>query len=294
MKFNSIPVNVSVSSPVSNYGFHPFLDKKVEQPSASHQVYLEFFVSHCLKIFKEKEWAEKWLINRKIILPDEELEEFKVGFSDRSFGSHFSRKGGRASEVKRGGYQQLGIFKATTGFPFFNGHIVIPIFDIDGNIVGIYGRRITTENRKEDVYYHHWIGGRSSFFNVKALLKYKRVIWAKSPIEALTLISNGIPNVIATMGIQSFDEDHLQLLEKYKPNEVVIAFDNSDQGNIMAGLVAQALDSIDISCLRLPLPRNSDINTYACSQEDHKQALEDIMDCAFPFSQSYEMLATRR
>jgi len=287
-----IPLNVRVSFPVHMIGFLSELNTgptKVDHSAA----YIDFLLEHYCSIYKGSKTAKKWLSIRKIILSSDEENFYKVGLSDRSLGRQFVRSDGRRSEVKRGLYQQLGILKPS-GFPFFDGHIVFPFYDIDGHVVGIYGRRITQENRKGHIYYHYWINGKSSFFNWQALRKYKRVILTKSPIEALTLISAGIPNVIALMGIQGFDEQHLMLLEKFRPQEIVIGFDNSDQGNILSGLIAQSIESIDIQCFRLALPSNSDINDYARSQIDHAQALKDIVDCAFPFHQSYELLSIRR
>lgn len=291
--FNSvIPLNINVSKRAAMYGLP---DEKVNNKLRiidSEVVYVEYAFDHYSNVLINNHLVWNWFRNRKIKLTKELIYEFKLGFADRSLGNDFKRSDGRRSEVARGALQRLGIFKPS-GHQFFHGDAIFPFFDIDGRLVGAYGRRVTPESRKEHVYYHHWIGGEASFFNIKALKEYSKLIYCKSPLDALTLISHGIPNVISTMGMYSFDSVHLELLEKYHPKEIIIAFDNSDTGNHAAGLIAQALSASDISCFRLPLPRNQDLNGYACSRTDDDMGLKELIECAFPYSQSYEMLAKR-
>lgn len=220
------------------------------------------------------------------------IQRFRLGFADQSLGRHFPRKGGRRSELIRGSLQRLGLLKPT-GFQFFQGDVVFPFFDIDGRIVGAYGRRISVENRSTHLYHHHWNVGNATFFNREALSRFKRIIHCKSPMEAFTLICAGVPNVIATMGIYSFGETHLSELEKHGVSEVVLGLDNTDTGNHVAGLISQALSASDIQCLRLKLPKGCDINQLAQQENDHEQVLKDIVEGAFPCHQTYENLLRR-
>lgn len=292
--FNSvIPLNINVAKRTPMFGMADEGMEEESKLSDQELVYANHAIDHYMNVLIESFYIWEWFKKRTIWLTLDLILEFRLGFADRSLGNQFKRNLGRRAEVVRGAWQWLGIIKAT-GHQFFHGDAVFPILDIDGNIVGAYGRRISPENRSNHVYYHHWIAGKVTFFNVKALAEYKRIIFCKSPLEALTLISAGIPNVVSTMGLYSFEEAHLELLEKYQPSEVVLAFDNSDAGNHVAGIIAQSLEAADIDCFRLPLPRNKDLNAYACSVEDPKTALAELSECAFPFSQSYEMLVKRR
>ena len=221
------------------------------------------------------------------------IEQYSLGFADRSLCKDFKRDKGRQSEVTRGAWQVLGLLKPS-GHQYFHGDVVFPFFNNDGCVAGAYGRRITNENRPNQVYHHHWFNGDVAFFNQLALQDFNRVILCKSPIEALTLISAGFLNVISTMGIYSFGHHHLAVLEKYRPAEIILAFDNTDVGNHVSGLVAQVLDAHNITCYRLPLPRNKDINAFVQNYDDHVPELKGLIDGAFSYQQSYENLVGSR
>lgn len=254
----------------------------------------EHYVNHAFRHYQDvlienrSLWA--WFQARKILLTEDLINQFSLGFADRSLCKGYPRSTGRQGELVRGAWQRLGILKPS-GHQFFHGDVVFPFHDANGRIAGAYGRRISMENRPDNIYYHHWFSGKATFFNREALEKYSRLILCKSPIEALTLITIGIPNVISTMGIYSFSQLHLEDIERYQPSEIILAFDNTDEGNHVSGMIAQTLSTVDVRCLRLPLPRNKDINKVAIDNEDHANLLREIVDLAFPYSQTYENLA---
>lgn len=287
-----IPLNIGVA------GQAPFIsDKRLDigcdaYPYSTLNVYVDYAFNHYKQVLFQSPDIWRWFTERKIILTDEMIEQFSLGFADRTLCKEYPREKGRQSEIVRGAWQMLGLLKPS-GHQYFHGDVVFPVFNEEGDIVGAYGRRILNENRPGHVYHHHWFHGDATFFNQQALRDFNRVILCKSPIEALTLISAGITNVISIMGIYSFGHHHLAELEKCKPAEIILAFDNSDTGNHVSGLVAQVLDAQDIACYRLPLPRNKDINAFVQDYDDHVPVLMDLIDCAFPYQQSFENLIRR-
>ncbi len=110
-------------------------------------------------------------------------------------------------------------------------------------------------------------------FNLEALDKYPKVILCKTPVEALTLICAGIENVVSTPGMYCFGAEHLNLLERSGVEEVTVAFDNSDQGNHVSGLIAQSLNASGIFSFGLPLPKNHDVNLFTQRYSDTKASL---------------------
>ncbi len=167
---------------------------------------------------------------------------------------------------------------------------MLPFFDIDGRIVGAYGRRISPENRQSHIYHHHWFYGNATFFNIEAVRQFNHLILCKSPIEACVFISAGFKNVIATMGMYSFGQYHLELLEHFKPSEVTLAFDSSDSGNLVCGMIAQALDAQGTVCRRLGLPKNMDVVVFAQSHDDHADKLKELLEASAPYQQTFENL----
>jgi len=250
-------------------------------------VYVDYAFNHYVEVLIETPGVWRWFEERKIFLTHEMVEKFRIGFADRTLCKDFRRNKGRQAELVRGALQQLGILKAS-GHQFLLGDAVVPLFDIDGRIVGAYGRRISPENRHNHIYHHHWEYRKPIFFNVGALTKFNQLIFTKNPFEALLLICAGFENVIAPMGMYSFGQDHLELLEKYKPNEIILAFDTSDAGNLVSGMIAQALDSVSIACKRLPLPKDKDLIAYAQGFDDHVEKLEALVSSAYRYKQTFE------
>lgn len=287
-----IPLNIKVAGQAS----FVHLPGHELDPEAYADDRLNVYVDHAFRHYKQvllntpDVW--RWFAERKILLTHELIETFSLGFADRTLCKDYRREKGRRSEIVRGAWQVLGLLKPS-GHQYFHGDVVVPIYDDQAHIVGAYGRRVSPEQRPGHVYHHHWYNGDATFFNRSALSPCDRVILCKSPIEALTLLSAGFTNVIATMGIFSFGHHHLAELDRIRPTEVVLAFDNSDTGNHVAGMVAQALDAYEIPCLRLPLPRNKDINAFVHGYDDHVPELERIIDAAFPYQQTYENLVRR-
>ena len=287
-----IPLNVNMAgqAPFIN-ALHP--DIAVDTYSDTGiNVYVDYAFNHYKQVLMSNPEIRQWFSSRKINLTDELIEKFCLGFADRTLCKDYKRGMGRKSEIVRGAWQVLGLLKPS-GHQYFLGDVVFPLFDEDSRIVGAYGRRILHENRPNRVYFHHWFNGNATFFNRQALQDFECVIICKSPVEALTLISAGISNVISTMGIYSFGHHHLAEILEHSPSEVVLAFDNTDEGNHISGLVAQILDAQDIDCFRLPLPRNKDVNAFAQDYDDHVPALKALIDGKFPYQQSYENLVRR-
>lgn len=242
-------------------------------------------------ILKIDEIAIDWLKSRKIYHPDM-LDTFKIGFADNALGNTLEHCRSAAGAEDRGILRKLGLVRHT-GYQFFRQSMVFPFLNSEGEIIAAYGRRIA-ERAKNYLRLHlHWNQESALFFNMQALKKYKTVILCKSPIEALTLWCAGIKNVIAIMGVYSFDHTHLVVLEESGVSEVVIAFDNTDSCNYVSGMVAQSLNAVGITCRRLALPRNQDVNAFAVSQDDHVSALKSAVGAARPFRQTYSNLMGR-
>lgn len=288
--FNQVtPLNIQVAGRNSAMHLSASNDTDHFLKGDDQYAYVEHAFGHYEEVLISAPHVWDWFKSRKINLTHPMISEFRIGFSDQSLCKEYGRDKGRQSDIVRGAWQRLGILK-TSGYEYFHGDVIFPFIGVDDRIVGAYGRRITSENRPNRFYHHHWFYGDVTFFNIKALQDCRRVVLCKSPVEALVLISAGISNVISTMGLYSFGHAHLCELEKYQPSEVVLAFDNTDTGNHVAGLVAQALSAVNISCSRLGLPRNHDIGRLAQRQDHEHGMFSELIDDARPFNQSYESI----
>ena len=283
------PLNIDVA------GYMPFLKESFKDsidqayPVNDLSAYVQHAFNHYEQVLVNEPHVWDWYKSRKINVNLPLISQFHLGFADQTLCKNFGRDKGRESDVVRGAWQRLGILKPS-GYQYFHGDVVFPFLDANDRIVGAYGRRITQEQRSDHIYYHHWFYGNPTFFNRKALENCDRVILCKSPLEALVLISAGITNVIATMGLFSFGDRHLAELEEHQPTEVILAFDNSDAGNHVSGIVAQALSAVNIRCSRLRLPRNQDIGRFAQCADDPCDSFHTLIEEASSFDQTYENL----
>jgi len=278
---------------VSELGCAPFLSKSRKSDwrdtlmMNNLDIYVDFTFDHYSDVIIHMPEVWQWFKDRKILLTHELIERFKIGFADRSLCKKYHRDKGRQAEILRGALQMLEILRST-GHQAMYGDVVLPFFDIDGRIVGAYGRRISPENRSAQIYHHHWFNGKATFFNLKALKEFNQVVLCKSPIEALVLLSAGFSNVTATMGMYSFGQYHLELLEELKPKEIVLAYDATDAGNLVTGMIAQALEAQGVACRRLTLNKNMDVVSFAQHYEDYISKFSALLESAVPYQQTFE------
>lgn len=289
--FSSLtPLNIDVAGYVPEMhrqNFNGINDIGELYPADDLYAYVEHAFNHYEEVLLKTLRVWDWFKDRKIDLTHPLISEFRLGFADRSLCRNYGRDKGRQSDLVRGAWQRLGILKPS-GYQYFHGDVVFPLLDSDKRILGAYGRRVSPENRSGDIYHHHWFYQKATFFNRQVLGQYDQVVLCKSPLEALVLISAGISNVVSMMGLFSFGHAHLDELEKHQPSEVVLAFDNSDSGNHVAGLVAQSLSAVGLKCSRLSLPKNQDIGRLARREDDLIGLFRTLLNEALPFDQSYD------
>jgi DNA primase len=93
--------------------------------------------------------------------------------------------------------QRLGILRES-GHEHFNGSVVFPIFDLEGNVLGMYGRKITPNLREGTPLHLYLPGPHRGVWNEHALQASKEIILCESIIDALTFWCAGFRNVTAS------------------------------------------------------------------------------------------------
>lgn len=228
----------------------------------------------------------EYIIRRKID-PDY-IDLFQIGFVNRTLGSELQPPSSLVGSRNRGHLQRLGIIK-DTGHPFFLGSFVTPYHNAVGHITGAYGRR-PRHQRTSPAYHLYWNAHQASLFNAADCQLSKTRVLTKSYMDALTLLTAGFGNVVATMGVKGFNEVQLSQLEEEGVTRVYIAFDNTPSANHYAMLVAQALDAVGIQCYRVKLPPGHDVNSFALGQSDVANAFSKLMEKTVPFKLRYREL----
>ena len=178
----------------------------------------------------------------------ETLRHFKVGFVNGSLKRKLS-----PAQITT-----LGILFNDAGNERFYLRVVVPIFDGNGQAVGLYGRSIQAEAEVKHLYL---AGGHRAVWNGAAAGVYPdELVVAEAILDGLALFQAGKKNVIACYGAGGWTPHHDALVEKHGVRKLVFAFDNDERGETSARETASMLDQRDvgsgkgIKCHRIKWP----------------------------------------
>jgi DNA primase catalytic core len=129
---------------------HPSLASLVEKPvkksttakldppvriDAGDQEVLRQVVAYYHETLKQSPEALRYLESRGLAHP-EMIDHFQLGFANRTLGYRLPEKNRKAGAEMRGRLQALGVLR-DSGHEQFNGSIVIPIFSLAGDVLGM-------------------------------------------------------------------------------------------------------------------------------------------------------------
>jgi len=192
----------------------------------------------------------------------EMVEQFELGFADRTLGYGLPEKNRVAGAELRGRLQRLGILRET-GHEHFNGSVVIPVFNLEGEVVEMYGRKITPGLRPGTPLHLYLPGARRGVWNEQALIASKEIILCEALIDALTFWCAGYRHVTASYGVNGFTDDHRAAFQKHGTKRISIAYDRDDAGEQAAEKLAEELMAMGVECFRVQFPKGMDANEYA-------------------------------
>jgi DNA primase catalytic core len=217
--------------------------------------------------------AQAYLMARGLSHPDL-LTTFKLGVADRSLGLRLPDKQRKAGADIRARLEKIGIYRAS-GHEHFNGSLIIPVLDEEGDVREVYGRKLL-DNLRAGTPKHLYLptregsvgedrktGSGRGLFNIKALMAHKEIILCEALIDALTFWCAGYRNVTAAYGVEGFGSEMLQTLTAHQVERVLIAYDRDEAGERGAAKVAQTLMQAGIECFRIQFPKGMDANEYA-------------------------------
>ncbi|MBV9083704.1 MAG: toprim domain-containing protein [Acidobacteriaceae bacterium] len=248
------------------------------QADVDDQAVLSQVVEYYHETLKQSPEALRYLEARGLTHP-EMISHFRIGFANRTIGYRLPEKNRKAGAELRGRLQRLGIIRES-GHEHFNGSIVIPVFDLEGNVLGMYGRKITPGLREGTPLHLYLPGPHKGVWNEEALLASKEIILCESLIDALTFWCAGFRNVTASYGVGGFTEDHKAAFKKHGVKQVWIAYDRDEAGDAAAERLKEELAGMGIGCHRVLFPRGSDANEYAQKVTPASQSLAVVLNAA--------------
>jgi DNA primase catalytic core len=229
--------------------------------NADDRVLLMQIVDYYSRTLKQSPEALKYLASRGL-QSSEIIDRFKLGFANRTLCYGLEGKNRVAGAELRGRLQKLGILRES-GHEHFNGSVVVPVFNASGEVVEMYGRKITAKLREGTPLHLYLPGEHRGVWNEEALIASKEIILCEALIDALTFWVAGHRNVTASYGVNGFTADHRAAFAQHGTERVYIAYDNDEAGNKAAAKLAEELMQMGIECFRVEFPKGIDANEYA-------------------------------
>lgn len=163
-------------------------------------------------------------------LSTEAIKKFRLGFAkehDYEVYEFLIKKGFVRDDILITG--NFYVEKSNTIIPYFRNRIMIPIFDLNGKIVGFSGRAFDNSEPKYLNSLDSPIFKKGEIlylinFAKDEIKKNKAAIIVEGYFDAMVLSENGFKNVVSTMGT-AFTEAHALLLRRFA-SYVYFFFDN--------------------------------------------------------------------
>jgi len=254
------------------------------EPAADDQKVLAVVVDYyheTLKNSTDSPKAKQYLWHRGL-QSSEMIERFRLGFSNRTLNYHLSKKNRVVGAEMRGRLETLGILREKTGHEHFVGSLVIPILNLNGEVVQMYGRKITPRNKlRENTPEHLYLpGALRGVWNEAALIASKEIILCEALIDALTFWCAGYRHVTSIYGVNNFTGEHRAAFQKHGTKRIYLAYDRDDAGEDAAQAHATELMAMGIECFRVKFPKDMDANEYARMTQPAAKALGVLLHSA--------------
>lgn len=211
---------------------------------------------------KEGIQAKEYLEKRNIT--EEIIKDFRIGLSlndNKYLYNVLTKKGYDINKI-----DELGLITkdGLSGYDKFVNRIMIPICNLDGNVVGFTGRIFNNEdsakyiNTKETSIYKKG-NILFNYHNAKSHIRDKKyAILVEGNMDAIRMYSSGIKNVIALMGT-ALTKEQVTILKKLRV-PIILMLDNDNAGELATINIGNELinNNIETKVVRLQDAKDPD------------------------------------
>jgi DNA primase len=185
------------------------------------------------------------------------LENFAVGYCNGTMRKALPKSGEIIEQLKA-----LGILNEK-GNECLYGRVTVPIHDATGNVVGLYGRRLTDDQPK-----HLYLRGEHrGVFNGISAKTTQSLIVTEAIFDAMSLWAAGFRNVIPVYGKDGWTVNHDQLIRENGVTEIILALDNDEHSRKAADALQAKLASQVKTIHRVEWPEGvKDANAFFLSR----------------------------
>jgi len=285
MKYENLSFQEALENLGRQYGIE--IVRKDSGKRASHFDALSKLAEYYQQSLKRSKTALQYLNDRGIT--DDVIQEFKLGFSDRSSGNlkSFLKNSGVPNDI----FLSTGIVRMREGvlYEMFRGRIVIPIMDVNKKIIGFGGRTIEKEgfpkyvNSPESTIFSK----RLSLFGIDKTRKYitenNEVFIVEGYFDFISLYTNGFKNIVSTLGT-SVTEGQISKLRNYTEN-ITLMLDGDDAGIKSALRLIELFAEMDIHGSMVVLPEAHDPDSFV--RKKGAKAVREIISQKKPILDYY-------
>lgn len=159
------------------------------------------------------------------------LETFQIGYCNGTMRNALPKSGEMIEQLKA-----IGILNEK-GNECFYGRVVVPIQDAAGNVVNLYGRRLSDEQPR-----HLYLkGSHSGVFNGTCGKTHQTLIITEALFDTMSLWAAGVRNAVSLYGKDGWTADHETLIRENGITEIVLALDGDARGQEAADKLAEHL-----------------------------------------------------
>ena len=194
----------------------------------------------------------KYLVKIRGITNVTHFKNYQIGYAD---GSLLEALPQDANSIDL--FKALGVL-TNKGRELLKGCVVFPLFDDQGNVVNLYGRRLVNG----EVNHLYLPGAKVGLWNYQAAKRSSSLLLTESLIDALTLIDRGLQDVMSCYGVHGLTDDLLAHFEKCNIKDITLCFDGDDAGKRGIEKVTLQLKEKNIKTQAIELPAGEDINSF--------------------------------
>ena len=180
------------------------------------------------------------------------LETFRVGYANETIRDALPPEGDLLDDLKA-----VGILDER-GREHFRDCVTFPIYNEQGDVVGMYGRK-TIDSKVKHLYL---AGPHAGVFNHTCARVSSSLLLTEGIIDAATLWQAGYKNVTALYGTNGLTGDHMALFRKNQVEAVYLVLDGDDAGRRAAEKIGPTLKAEGLDVFTVNLPEGEDPNSF--------------------------------
>ncbi len=194
------------------------------------------------------------------------ITRFGMGYSPNSYDAlynHFRKKGYTDDIMYDSGLIRKSD-KTGKPYDFFRDRVMVPIFDIRGNVIAFGGRTMVKSDGRK------YLNSSDSIIFNKSKTLYalnfakkncaEQIIMVEGYMDVISLHKYGFTNAVAGLGT-AFTPDHARILSRYT-KEVVLCYDSDEAGRKATLSAIDILLSTDLKVKVLNIPDAKDADEF--------------------------------